>query len=85
MSGFYFEALVNGANYFLKLYRSRCAFEDLKTYSDAHLSDIGLTRHDLKQIDQDFYFRDPTIRLKEFSDDRSRRSINVKPPYHDLL
>ena len=79
VSGLYFEALVNGANYLLKLYRGHRAFNDLKTFSDEQLCDIGLTRQDIYSIEADYYFNNPTIRLRDLVNDRRNtqlKSIN---------
>ena len=74
-SGLCFEVLVNGANYLLKLYRARCAFVDIKTFSDEQLRDIGLTRQDVYAVDRDCLFKDPTGRLRDLVN--ARRTIEL--------
>lgn len=77
-SGPCFEDLVNGIDYILKLYRGHRAVEDLKTFSDEQLCDLGLTRQDILSADMDPCFKDPTCRLRDRVNDRRRIQFKIQ-------
>lgn len=64
VSGLCFEVLIINTLRRLKLYRKPCAFEDLKTFNDAQLRDIGLRRQDVDVFDQDQCLRELTDRSR---------------------